>query len=76
MIDVKQATKIARAERIDLLGKQRRADRNGITLQEFELTDNGKDWNITLGYPFRETHLAREVMKGLSPVLHEPSQGL
>jgi hypothetical protein len=72
MIDVKQATEIARTQLIDLLGKQELADKNGITLEEFELSDNGKYWNITLGYPVRETHPVREVVKGLSPLLHEP----
>ena len=55
MIDVKQATQIARSRLIDLLGKQELADEKGITLEEFELTSNGKFWNITLGYPIRET---------------------
>src|SRR4051794_4402021 len=55
MIDVKQATEIARKSLIDLLGEQELADKTGITLEEFELTNNGKSWDITLGYPIRET---------------------
>lgn len=74
MIDVKQATEIARQHLIELLGKQELADEKGITLEEFELTDNGRHWNITLGYPIRETRprqkLANEVMGHL--LLDEP----
>ena len=55
MIDVKQAAEIARTHLIDLLGDQEVADKKAITLEEFELSSDGKTWNVTLGYPVRET---------------------
>ena len=55
MIDVKQAAEIARTHLIDLLGDQEVADKEAITLEEFELSSDGKTWNVTLGYPVRET---------------------
>ena len=50
MIDVKQAAEIARTHLIDLLGDQEVADEKAITLEEFELSSDGKTWNVTLGY--------------------------
>ena len=44
MIDVKQAAEIARTHLIDLLGDQEIADKKAITLEEFELSSDGKTW--------------------------------
>jgi len=72
MIDVKQATEIARSQLIELLGKQEIADEKNITLEEFELTNNGKHWNITLGYPVRETRPLPKLSRELALLMHEP----
>lgn len=59
---------------VELLGKQELADEKGITLEEFELTDNGKYWNITLGHPVRETHPGRKLARDVAghPLIDEP----
>ena len=73
MIDVKQAAEIARTHLIDLLGDQEIADKKAITLEEFELSSDGKTWNVTLGYPVRET---RALPAELAPfsALEEPKR--
>ena len=73
MIDVKQAAEIARTHLIDLLGDQEVADKKAITLEEFELSSDGKTWNVTLGYPVRET---RALPAELAPfsALKEPKR--
>jgi hypothetical protein len=71
MIDVNRATEIARKSLVELLGKQEIADENGITLEEFELVENKKFWNITLGYPVRELPRRGAVPKSLVAILAE-----
>ncbi|MGA8347809.1 MAG: hypothetical protein WBQ29_08265 [Isosphaeraceae bacterium] len=73
MIDVKQAAEIARTHLIDLLGDQEVADKKAITLEEFELSSDGKTWNVTLGYPVRETRTLPAAMASLS-ALEEPKR--
>lgn len=61
MVDVKQASEIAANYFEKLLGKH-----ENLTLEEVELSDDGKCWYITLGYdvtteftptfPFKESH--------------------
>jgi hypothetical protein len=70
MIDVKQAAEIARTHLIDLLGDQEVADEKAITLEEFELSSDGKTWNVTLGYPVRETR----PLAALSALTQEPKR--
>ena len=75
MIDVKQAAEIARAHLVDLLGKQELGDEKGITLEEFELTENKRFWRITLGYPVREKRPApkpTDEFNRLGALLQEP----
>jgi hypothetical protein len=73
MIDVKQAYQVAREALIELLGEQELADKAGITLEEFELSQDKKYWNITLGYPVRETReIPKAMQKMLGPIAAEP----
>lgn len=73
MIDVKKASEIARKGLIELLGKQELADEDGITLEEFELSGDGKYWSVTLGYPVREKRqLTKAVSQLLGPLAEEP----
>ena len=73
MIDVKQAAEIARTHLIDLLGDQEVADEKAITLEEFELSSDGKTWNVTLGYPVRETRPLHAAAP-LSALTQEPKR--
>ena len=74
MIDVKQAAEIARTHLIDLLGDQEVADKKAITLEEFELSSDGKTWNVTLGYPVRETRPLPAALTSLSALTQEPKR--
>ena len=74
MIDVKQAAEIARTHLIDLLGDQEVADKKAITLEEFELSSDGKTWNVTLGYPVRETRTAHAALAPLTALTQEPKR--
>ena len=54
MIDVKQAVKIASDFFTNLYGQE--LSLSGIQLEEVELTEDGKYWLITLGYPSASTN--------------------
>ncbi len=71
MIDVKQAAEIARTYLIDLLGEQELEDEKAITLEEFELSRDGKIWNVTLGYPVRELTV-KALATHIAGLTHEP----
>ena len=73
MIDVKQAAEIARTHLIDLLGDQEIADKKAITLEEFELSSDGKIWNVTLGYPVRELTV-KAVAAHIAGLTQEPKR--
>jgi hypothetical protein len=53
MIDFKQAVEIAVRGLTELVGDEL-ADREGIQLEELELTDDSKHWNVTLSYPTKK----------------------
>jgi hypothetical protein len=73
MIDIKRASEIARKGLIELLGKQELADEAGITLEEFEMSEDKKYWDITLGYPVRERRkLPKAVNEMLGSLADEP----
>ena len=54
MIDGKQAVQQAFQNLFDLLGGRELANFDGIQLEELELTDDSKHWNVTLSYPVKK----------------------
>lgn len=51
MIDSKQAVQQALQNLFDLVGSRELANVEGIQLEELELTEDSKHWNVTLSYP-------------------------
>jgi hypothetical protein len=54
MIDGMQAVQHAFANLIQLVGARELANVEGIQLEEFELSDDSKHWNVTLSYPVKK----------------------
>jgi hypothetical protein len=54
MIDGKQAVQQAFQNLFELVGPRELANVDGIQLEELELTDDSKHWNVTLSYPVKK----------------------
>ncbi len=54
MIDSKQAVQQALQNLYDLVGPREIANYDGIHLEEVELTEDSKHWNVTLSYPVKK----------------------
>ncbi len=55
MIDSRQAVQFAYQKLYELVGTRELADVEGIELEELELSDDSKYWNITVSYPVKKT---------------------
>lgn len=55
MIDGKQAVQQALQNLYELVGPRELGNVEGIQLEELELTDDSKHWNVTLSYPVKKT---------------------
>lgn len=53
MIDGKQAVQQALQNLYELIGSRELGNVEGIQLEELELTDDSKNWNVTLSYPVK-----------------------
>jgi len=53
MIDSKQAVQFAYQNLYELVGTRELANVEGIQLEELELSDDSKYWNVTVSYPIK-----------------------
>jgi len=74
MIDYKQAVQSALQKLYELVGDRELAAVEGIHLEELELTDDAKYWNVTLSYPIKRTQdevIADKVPESLSKFIND-----
>ena len=60
MIDSKEAVRRAFQHLNELLGTRELANLEDIHLEEFELSDDSRHWNVTLSYPVKKPHEGEE----------------
>jgi CO dehydrogenase/acetyl-CoA synthase delta subunit len=74
MIDHKQAVQFALQKLYELVGDRELAAMEGIQLEELELTDDAKYWNVTLSYPIKRTQdgeIANNVPESLAKFIND-----
>jgi CO dehydrogenase/acetyl-CoA synthase delta subunit len=63
MIDSKQAVQFAYQNLYELVGTRELANVEGIQLEELELTDDSKYWNVTVSYPIKKEQQEEALVK-------------
>lgn len=68
MIDCREAVRRAFGYLNELVGHRELANLEEIHLEEFELSDDSRHWNVTLSYPVKKLHEDEETPATSGPL--------